>query len=280
MKKIAIIGFGIMGAGMADNFLKKGHKVFVWNRTKEKLSPLVKKGAVECATPKAAAEQAEIVIEITANDSSSKEVWLGENGILEGAKKDSYLIASSTLSIAWTDELAKTVAAAGFKFFDIPLTGSRAGAETGTLFMMAGGNENELKKIEKDLKSVAAQIVCFGKVGNGMRFKLLLQALQSVHLLAFGEMMKVAADLGLEAKPVGETFCERPGGGVTKMGWNNLQKPPTQVNFALEWMIKDLRYAKQMTGDIETPFLDDALKKLEAAEKKIGAKADWTGSIK
>ena len=98
-KTIAVIGTGIMGSGIVTNFLKNGYTVIVWNRTQNKLTPLIKKGAQTAKTPKEAASAADIVFEVTANDESSRSVWLGSDGILKGAKPDTTLIINGTVSV-------------------------------------------------------------------------------------------------------------------------------------------------------------------------------------
>src|SRR3989344_5536783 len=92
MKTIAVIGTGIMGRGIALNFLKNDYKVIVWNRTKTNLRKFTQKGAQIAKTPKEAVKNADIVFEVTANDQSSEAVWFGKNGILEGADKKKVLI--------------------------------------------------------------------------------------------------------------------------------------------------------------------------------------------
>src|SRR5438132_584130 len=149
MKTIAIIGTGIMGAGMARNFLLKGFSVVVWNRTKENASELIKLGATWADTPKLATQKADLVFEITSNDESSKSVWLGDDGILAGADRKKFLVVSGTMSVKWVEELAGMCAGKGFSFFDIPLTGGRAGAESGQLILLAGGNKNLLDGLEE-----------------------------------------------------------------------------------------------------------------------------------
>ena len=174
MKSVAIIGTGIMGSGMAVNFLKQGHRVFVWNRTKSKLKPLISLGASAVSSPKEAAVKAEIVFDVTANDRSSQSVWLGSRGILAGAGYKKYLIASGTFSANWIDKLAKICQQKKLTFFDMPMTGGRIGAETGAMILLVGGSQQKLKTIYKDLSSIAKKIAYFGKGGSGIRFKLVL----------------------------------------------------------------------------------------------------------
>ena len=278
MKKVAVVGTGIMGHGIADNFLKKGYPVFVWNRHKDKVHDLVKKGAILAKTPKEAAEKADLIFEVTANDASSRSVWLGEKGILAGATpKKKTLITCATLSIEWTDELAGLCTKKKFTFFDIPMTGSRQGAETGKLILMAGGDKEKLKKLAVDLKAISEKVLYFGKAGSGMRFKLLLNTLQAIHLVAFGEVLKVAEKAGLNIKAVGEALSERPGGTATNLAWKNYLKLPSQTNFALQWMAKDVKYTKQFSKKlIKTPLLDTILKKFRKAIRQNLGPKDWT----
>jgi 3-hydroxyisobutyrate dehydrogenase len=104
MQKIGIVGLGIMGRGMANNFLKKGHEVFAWNRTSSVVEDLVKNGVIACYSPAEVSRKADLIFEVTANAESSKQVWLGENGIFVGADDSKILVASATLSINWVEE--------------------------------------------------------------------------------------------------------------------------------------------------------------------------------
>lgn len=276
MKTIAIIGTGIMGAGMATNFLKHGYSVIIWNRHPEKLQPLIEKGARVAVNPKEAAAQADILFEVTATDESSRAVWLGEEGILAGAKQGSALIASGTLSLHWIDELAQLCANAGFTFFDMPLTGSRLGAETGTLALLIGGDEKKLQEIDVHLQAISERRFYFGPPGSGMRFKLVLNSLQATHVAAFGEALRLAKNMGLDVQKVGDVLSERPGGTGSKLAWRDYQKIPDKTNFAVEWILKDLKYASENTQGIETSFLKTAMEQYQKAVNQGRGGEDWT----
>lgn len=275
MKKIGIVGLGIMGRGMAANSLKNKYKVFVWNRTKATAKSLVSKGAIFCDSPKAVAANADIVFEITANDKSSKSVWNGKNGILTGATSKKILIVSATLSIAWTDELIKQCKKLKFNLLDIPLTGGRIGAETGNLTMLCGGQEKTLKKIKPVLKAIASKILYFGPEGHGMRFKLILNFLQAIHLIGFGQAMKIARASKMNMKKVGEALADRPGGVITSLAWRDYHVEPDPINFSIEWITKDLTYAKQFASNLNVSLLNNALSEYKRAMKKGFKDKDW-----
>lgn len=167
-KKIVVIGLGIMGHGIADNFLKNSYEVTVWNRSSEKADDLVKQGAHLASSIKEAVQNADIVFEVTANDQSSQEIW---KDILQVAKSEQYLITCATLSVQWTDELAKKCGDASLTFFDMPMTGGRVAAESGQLTLLVGGNKGKLNEIKDELNAIAKDVKLFGDVGAGMRYK-------------------------------------------------------------------------------------------------------------
>jgi 3-hydroxyisobutyrate dehydrogenase-like beta-hydroxyacid dehydrogenase len=276
MKKIAVIGTGIMGNGIATNFLKNGYKVTVWNRNPERLKALLSQGAESAQTPQAATAAADIVFEVTANDESSKQVWLGKDGILAGATKQQTLITCATLSLAWVDELAEICAGKGLNFLDMPMTGGRAGAENGKLILLTGGEEKYLEAITPELKAISERIVYFGKAGSGMRYKLILNMVQGIHIAAFGEALRLAREMGLDINKTGTALAERPGGVTTNIAWRDYLKEPNPINFSVDWINKDLNYAKKSAGKIATPLLDLTITKYSQAIKQGRGQADWT----
>jgi len=274
-KKIGVIGLGIMGGGITSNFLKKGYPVYVWNRTKTVSQDYAKRGAVVCNSPREVSKQIDIIFEVTANDKSSKSVWLGKRGILQGADKNKILITNATLSVDWVDQLAQKCKSLGYTFFDMPMTGGRVGAETGTLTLLCGGDEKILKKMTPVLKAIAKKITYFGPAGHGMRYKLILNFLQAVHMIGFGQAMKIAKENKMDLKKVGDALVDRPGGITTTLSWRDYQKEPNPINFSIEWITKDLGYAKKFARKIKVPLLDQVLKIYKMAVKKGYAKKDW-----
>lgn len=274
MRKIAVIGLGIMGHGMAHNFLKSGYEVYVWNRHPDKADDL--KGAKICGSPKEAAAQADIVFEVTANDESSEEIWLGRDGILAGADSKKYLIASPTLSVNWVNKLVKECQQRKLTFFDMPLTGGRRGAENGELILLAGGDKSKLNKIKPDLKAIAKSVRYFGPVGSGAKYKLLLNTMQGIIVSGFGEIMRMAKEAGLDQEVVGESLSELPGGYTLSISHASFQKEPKPINFSLAWETKDLNYASQMAQKGEYPLRDVVVKKYNDALKQGYGEDDFT----
>lgn len=280
MKKIAVIGTGIMGRGIASNYLKNGYQVTIWNRSPEKTKELQAAGATIATSPKTATEQADIIFEVTADDKSSRGVWMGDEGIMAGANGDKTLIASGTFSIDWTRQLATACSDKGFVFFDMPLTGGRIGAENGSLTLLVGGNEQNLESLKPDLEAISSKVLYFGPTTSGMKYKLVLNSLQAAHIAAFGEAMRLATDSGLDANKVGDALSERPGGVVTDIAWRAYQQENIPLTFSVDWILKDLEYAKQLSGSVTTPILDDILTAYKYAQADGRGDEDWTTVIK
>ncbi len=261
---------------MARNFIKNGFSVYVWNRTKEKVSDLISVGAIWADTPKIAVTSADIVFEVTANDESSKLVWQGKDGILDSARQDHYLITSATLSASWTDELALICSQSKLQFFDMPLTGGRVGAETGQLIMLAGGDKDKLGILANICKAISKKIIYFGRTGSGMRYKLILNMLQAVHIVGLGEALKIAKENDMDIETVGNALSERPGGITTQLAWEGYKTSAKNLTFAIKWLLKDLNYTKKLKNNIDTPIFDEVIQKYTEAFQNGKGDADWT----
>ncbi len=269
-----------MGSGIAMNYLENGYEVAIWNRTPDKAKALQAAGATLAISPKAAAEQADIIFEVTANDESSQSVWQGSDGILAGADSNKTLIVSGTFSVEWTEQLAALCAKSGFDFFDMPLTGGRVAAENGSLTLLVGGDETKLNSLKPDLQAICEKVNYFGSAGSGMKYKLVLNSLQAAHISAFAEAMRLATEQGLDPKRVGPALCDRPGGVVTNIAWTAYQQSTIPLTFSVDWISKDLKYAQELAKGIDLPILDDVVALYQKAQKDGLGDEDWTIAIK
>lgn len=282
MKQIGVVGAGIMASGMVQNFLKHGYTVHVWNRSTDRLKPLMTAGAKVSDSPKTLTEKSDIIIECVADDEASRSVWLGDNGILAGAMPEKVLITSASLSLDWTDELVELCAQKRFKFLDMPLTGSRKGAETGTLKLLVGGDEAVLDEIRPELAAIADKIYHFGKNGSGMRFKLILNTLQAIQIDAAAQAIELAKKVGLDVGNMHDAIFDAPLGPASPATNIAFQADTIdQTNFAVNMIEKDLRYAKIMAQQNNMTF--DLLNDTQAAYKQVKDKglgeSDWSKII-
>ena len=244
MKSVAVMGLGNMGAGMARRLLKAGYPLTVYNRTRERAEALGAEGAVVAASPREAAERAEIVIGMVADDNASRAAWLGANGALAGARPGAVLIDSSTLSVAWVRELAAAAEAHGCKFLEAPVTGSKPQAENGELTFLVGGDAPTLDAMRPVLAAMSKAIVPLGPTGSGATMKLVNNFLCGVQAAALGEAMAVIENSGLDRAAALEILANgAPGSPLVKGVSKRMASRDYRTNFALQLMLKDLTYA-------------------------------------
>jgi 3-hydroxyisobutyrate dehydrogenase len=244
-KRVAILGLGTMGAGMAANVLKAGFSLSVYNRTAAKAKALVDGGAHFASMPGEAAEGASIVISMLSDDSASREVWLGSGGALEAVGKDAILIESSTVSPSWIAELAELSASRGAQFLDAPVTGSRMQAEAGQLSFLVGGNEATVEAATPVLKAMSKEIVHLGPVGSGAKMKLINNFLCGVQVASLAEGLAWIERSGLDReKALAVLKSGAPGSPLLGAISARMVNQNYNVNFLLTLMAKDLLYAE------------------------------------
>lgn len=199
---MGFIGIGLMGEGMSKNLLKKGYDVTVWNRTESKTKPIIDAGANLAKTPKEVAENSDVVISIVTGSDDVKEVLLGENGAIHGAKKGDIFIDMSTISPIATVEIAKELAKKGVEMLDAPVSGGVIGANNGTLSIMVGGKEQVFNECKSILETMGKTITYIGGNGDGQVCKAVNQILVGTTMLGVAEALVFAAKAGVDVEKV------------------------------------------------------------------------------
>ena len=242
--RVAILGLGIMGSGMAARLLSADFPLTVYNRNREKATPFEKAGALVASSPREAAARAEIIISIVADDAASRAVWLGEDGALAGASRGSVLIESSTLTVAWVRELAAAAAHRGCELLDAPVTGTKPHAAAGELLFLVGGSASALATARPVLSVLSRDIVHLGPTGSGAYLKLINNFLCGVQAASFAEAIAFISKSGLDrSKAVGVLTSGAPGSPLLKIISARAAAADFTPNFELRLMAKDLRYA-------------------------------------
>ncbi|MBV8795642.1 MAG: NAD(P)-dependent oxidoreductase [Hyphomicrobiales bacterium] len=255
MQRVAILGLGIMGGGMAANWLAKGFEVSVWNRTRAKAEPLAGKGAKIAATPREAATGADFIFAMVADDDASRSVWLGADGALAGAKSGAIGVESSTLTPDWIRELARQAQAKGVGFLDAPVGGSRPAAANGELRFFVGGDPQTYEAARPALAAVGSKMDLLGPIGAGATWKLINNQLAAGQLAALAEALAVAKKAGFKDEQISDLIL----GGAAASPIVKLKLPrmlaqdfePT--DFALNLMLKDARYATALAQSLDAP---------------------------
>src|SRR4051794_14894543 len=244
LPKVAILGVGTMGAGMAHRLLTRGGKVTVYARKPEKRQEFEKAGASTADSPAKAVADAEIVISIVSDDAASREVWSGSNGALTALKPDSVSIECSTVSPELINELGKKFAGENRQFLDAPVTGSKPQAAAGELTFLVGGDAGALKKAEPVLAVLGRKIAHLGPLGSGARMKLINNMLCAVQAAGLAEAIVLAEKSGLAVDGVLDILTNgAPGSPMVKTLSKRMVDRNYDVNFYLRLMAKDVSYA-------------------------------------
>ncbi|NVN90729.1 MAG: NAD(P)-dependent oxidoreductase [Desulfuromonadales bacterium] len=258
--KIGFIGLGIMGSAMAENLLKAGFKVTVWNRSSEKCAPLIAKGAEAAASPRAVAELSDIVIAMMANSAAVQSVRDGADGIISGLKPGRGYVDMSTVDAETSKESAALAHEKGATFLEAPVAGSRKPAEDATLTIMAAGDRELYESSLPALEKMGKKILFLGETGNASRMKLANNLVMGGMLTALCEGMALAAGSGLDTAQ----FLEVLDSGAVSNPMFRLKGPQIAANnefpaaFPLKHMQKDLRLALRLAEELGQPLFATA----------------------
>jgi 3-hydroxyisobutyrate dehydrogenase len=257
---VAFIGLGNMGLGMTQRLLAAGHDLRVYNRTRSKALPLERAGARVCETPREACNAAEAVIAMTADDASSRSVWLGPDGVLAARlAPEAFAIECSTLSQDWVLELASKAQARDLRYLDAPVTGLPEHAANGTLTLLVGAEAADLKAATPLLGAISKRIQRFGGVGTGTAYKLIINMIGAVQIASVAEGMALAEKAGLNLEIVAEAIAT--GQAASPQVVRNSRRMvdndhEENVVFTPVLRLKDVEYALQLarTLGIGSPF--------------------------
>ena len=242
--KIALLGTGTMGHGMAMNLLKAGFPLAVYNRTRARAEDLAAQGATVAGTPAAAANGAAVVIAMLADDDASRAAWLAPDGALAAMEPGGILVECSTLSPAWVAELHRAAHDRGVRMVEAPVTGSRPQAEAGQLTFIVGADEADLAAVEPVLRVMSKEIVHLGPVTSGARMKLINNFLCGVQIASLAEAMAWIERSGLDREKALTVLNNgAPGSPLLRTVSTRMTNRDYTVNFFLELMAKDLKYA-------------------------------------
>jgi 3-hydroxyisobutyrate dehydrogenase len=249
--RIAFLGLGIMGSGMARRLLTNGFPLTVFNRNAEKSKPFAAEGAQVANSPREAAERAEVIISMVADDNASRSLWLGEHGALAAAKPGVVCIECSTMTVGWVRELSAAAVSRGCEFLDAPVTGSKTHAAAGDLSFIVGGDAATVEKARPVLAAMSKTILPIGPVGSGALLKLINNFVCGVQIAALAEAMAMIERSGLDRARALEIIVNgAPGSPLVKTVSARMTTPDYTPNFLLRLMTKDLGYAIEEGGKL------------------------------
>lgn len=211
---VAFVGLGMMGGPMAENLLKKGHQLVVYDIDKAKVRRFVELGALAATDPADAARQAGIVISMVDTTAQAEEVIAGPDGFIQTAQSGDVVISMGTIDLMALRRLHPKLAAKSVELLDSPVTGMEKGAKEGTLNAYVGGDAAALEKVRPVLQSMATKITHFGAIGQGLAMKLINNMLFQVNRVLIIEGLALGAKAGLDPQQMFETISGATGNSV------------------------------------------------------------------
>ena len=241
-RKVAFLGLGVMGHPMAGHLARAGHAVTVYNRTAAKAQQWTTEyGGKAAATPRAAADGADIVFACVGNDDDLRSIVLGDAGALAGMKRGAIFVDHTTASAAVARELSALARERGLQFIDAPVSGGNLGAVNGTLTVMCGGDAAAFGSIQPLAMAFSNAVTLLGDSGAGQLAKMVNQTAIAGMIQALAEAIVFGEKAGLDMKAVLGVI-----GKGAAQSWQMDNRGPTMIEgkfdfgFAVDWMRKDL----------------------------------------
>lgn len=276
--RVAFMGLGIMGHAMATNLVKAGHEVTTWNRSAGK----VVEGARTAASPAEAAQGAEVVWLCVSDTAAVESVLFGPNGVDQSLAEGVIIADSSTISPSATRKFAERVGRKGVQWVDSPMTGSKAGAEAGTLLFMIGGDEQTIEKLKPLYAAMGKKIFRMGETGKGQSAKLVMNLQIALIYEGFAEALTLSAKLGVDA----EQLTQLINSSMVKSGVIEYKAPfvlqrDFTANFPLRLMRKDIRLALEAAKEsrVKLPGLETVEEIYDLAVEDGHADLDYAATL-
>jgi 3-hydroxyisobutyrate dehydrogenase len=242
--RIGWIGTGVMGRWMCQHAISKGFAATVYNRSRDKLPPLLDLGAKAAASPKQVAEHADIVLAIVGFPKDVREVFLGTDGALAGSKPGTVLVDMTTSEPSLAKEIYDAAKAKGVAALDAPVSGGDVGAKNAALSIMIGGDKDVVAAVQPVFEAMGKTIVHQGGAGAGQHTKMVNQILISSNMIAVCEGLLYGHKAGLDLETVFRSVSVGAAGSkaLEILGPRMMQRN-FEPGFYVEHFIKDMGIA-------------------------------------
>ena len=254
MKRIGVIGTGIMGSGMARNLLRAGFEVRVWNRTAQKCAPLVAGGAIEAASVGDLAEACEAIVLMLSDDHVVRTVITAKDGLASRARRDTVVFDSSTVHPQTSRQMAESLGRRSIAFLDAPVTGTRREADDGTLLFIVGGNEDAYRRCLPLFEAMGRDSIHMGPHGTGAAAKLANNMMCVINHTGFAEAMATVRRYGLDPQRFFD-FLSGSGGrsAMSQRAGPKILSGDSSVDFTLPMLLKDARLCVALAEAMDVP---------------------------
>ena len=255
MAKLGFVGLGVMGGGIAKRLLEAGHEVHGYNRTREKARPLEELGLVLEDTPRAVAEQAEVVFSMVTNTKAVKAVTEGQDGILAALGPGKVYVDMTTGSPAGSRALAERVAATGAAMLDAPVSGSVSTLEEGRLSIMVGGDQAAYDLVQPILLDIGPTVRRIGENGQAVLLKIAINLSLHVQMVAFSEGVLLAEKAGIDKQVAVDAMLNSViASPMIKYRGPFVLEQPEEAWFDVNMMQKDMNLALEAGRELDVPM--------------------------
>ncbi|MCT7561659.1 NAD(P)-dependent oxidoreductase [Aliarcobacter butzleri] len=266
MKKIAFIGVGVMGKFMVSNLLKNGFEVSIYARNKAKVEDSIKEGAIFCETIKECVQNKDAIITIVGYPKDVEEVYLSQDGIINSASQNSYLIDMTTTTPTLSVKIHEEAKKKNLKALDAPVSGGDIGAKNATLSIMVGGEKEDFEACKKLFEAMGKTIVYAGNAGSGQHTKMANQIAIAGVMAGVSEAIAYGKKMGLDIPTM---LASISNGAAQSFHLTNnapkMYKREFEPGFYIKHMVKDLKIANQEMPNLKV--LKDVLEIYETLEK-------------
>jgi 3-hydroxyisobutyrate dehydrogenase-like beta-hydroxyacid dehydrogenase len=254
-QRIGFAGLGIMGSRMARNLLVKGYPLAVWNRTKKRCEPLLAAGATAAATPRELAAGADVVVACLADPAAVEEFVFGASGMLAAAWPGLRYVETATISPELARRVGEALRARGAEMLEAPVTGSKLGAERGTLLIMTGGRKEVHDELQPILLAFGAKAIYCGDLGQASVVKLVGNTLISFMLEGLCEGLVAARKAGVPIQTVLEVvqasgyaspYYAFKGEAIARRDW--------ETHFSIDLLVKDQGLMLSLAHALRSPM--------------------------
>jgi 3-hydroxyisobutyrate dehydrogenase-like beta-hydroxyacid dehydrogenase len=254
--RVGFVGLGIMGSRMAANLAGAGHELVVATRTPGKAEAwAAEHGAEAVATPAELAARSDIVVTMVVDGAQVRDALLGASGVARGGHDDLLCVDMSTIAPADARRIGEALAERGLRFVDAPVTGSSPRAEDGTLTIMAGGAEEDVRRAWPLFEVMGRLVLHVGPLGQGQTVKLLNNAVAAANANTLAQALVAGAACGVDLDALVQVMAAGSGGSAML----DLKAGPMRAHdwttlFKLEHMLKDVRLCLETTQAAGVPF--------------------------
>ncbi|MDK2061702.1 NAD(P)-dependent oxidoreductase [Aliarcobacter butzleri] len=266
MMKIAFIGVGVMGKFMVSNLLKNGFEVSIYARNKAKVEETIKEGAIFCQTIKECVQNKDAIITIVGYPKDVEEVYLSQEGIINSASQNSYLIDMTTTTPTLSVKIHEVAKKKNLKALDAPVSGGDIGAKNATLSIMVGGEKEDFEACKKLFEAMGKTIVYAGNAGSGQHTKMANQIAIAGVMAGVSEAIAYGKKMGLDIPTM---LASISNGAAQSFHLTNnapkMYKREFEPGFYIKHMVKDLKIANEEMPNLKV--LKDVLEIYETLEK-------------